>query len=161
VAISPVAGYLPPAEQTVNITPGQLVTLTYTYQSATTPQQSWRQTHFGSPENTGPGADNADPDGDGRSNLDEYSAGTDPKSPADFFRVTASVRGPDSFTVTLPGRKDRSYTLQRRDEATGNWLPLPPATGPLAADNPALSLTDPNPPPARGIYRVSVAPPQN
>lgn len=40
--------------------------------------QTWRQTHFGSPDNAGNGADDADPDGDGRANLLEYATGTIP-----------------------------------------------------------------------------------
>lgn len=159
VWIAPVAGYLTPPLEPVTITAGELLTFTYTYQSALTPQQQWRQTHFGSQENTGTGADSADPDADGKSNLEEYAAGTDPNSPVDFFRVTTATRGANSFTAILTGRKDRTYTLQRRDIATGAWVPILPATGPLPADNPSLNLSDSNPPPGLGLYRVVASPP--
>lgn len=46
-----------------------------------TPLQLWRQTHFGSKENLGSGADASDPDGDGLQNLIEYALGTVPTSP--------------------------------------------------------------------------------
>lgn len=42
------------------------------------PLDAWRQLHFGSMANTGPGADNSDPDGDGVPNLVEFFTGTDP-----------------------------------------------------------------------------------
>lgn len=44
-----------------------------------TPQQSWRETHFGSSSNTGDAADDADPDGDGIPNLLEFALGLTPK----------------------------------------------------------------------------------
>lgn len=43
-------------------------------------QQSWRQTHFGSTDNTGNAADAADPDGDGVANVLEYVLGSDPNA---------------------------------------------------------------------------------
>ncbi len=45
---------------------------------ALAPVESWRLTHFGSASNEGPGADSADPDGDGVVNLLEYALGADP-----------------------------------------------------------------------------------
>jgi hypothetical protein len=39
---------------------------------------SWRQTHFGSTENTGDGADTSDPEGDGLENFLEYAFGGSP-----------------------------------------------------------------------------------
>ncbi len=41
---------------------------------------SWRLAHFGSSENTGNAANNADPDGDGISNLFEYAFGLNPNA---------------------------------------------------------------------------------
>lgn len=40
--------------------------------------ESWRQQYFGSPDNTGNGADNANPDGDSLTNLLERAFGTNP-----------------------------------------------------------------------------------
>lgn len=43
-----------------------------------TPMETWRQASFGTITNLGSAADKADPDGDGRNNLAEYIAGTNP-----------------------------------------------------------------------------------
>jgi hypothetical protein len=54
-------------------------------------QADWRQTHFGSPENAGPGADLADPNGNGVNNLLEYALGGDPVAPAPASAVLPLV----------------------------------------------------------------------
>jgi microcystin-dependent protein len=56
-----------------------------------TGQQQWRLRYFGSIENSGPGADGNDFDGDGLSNLMEYATGNDP---------TQSSVVPESFGVS-------------------------------------------------------------
>lgn len=53
---------------------------------ATTPEV-WRHTHFGTLANTGPAADDADPDGDGTRNLLERYAGLNPNDPTARFQV--------------------------------------------------------------------------
>ncbi len=45
---------------------------------AGTPQQSWRQTYFGTAANTGTAADTYDADDDGLTNLVEYAFGLNP-----------------------------------------------------------------------------------
>jgi sulfatase modifying factor 1 len=47
------------------------------------PSEAWRLASFGSPENEGPGADSADPDGDQIVNLMEFATGSDPKKPTE------------------------------------------------------------------------------
>lgn len=47
----------------------------------------WRHTHFGTLTNTGNAADDADPDGDGTSNLLERYAGLNPNDPTARFQV--------------------------------------------------------------------------
>jgi hypothetical protein len=69
-------------------------------------QETWRKHNFGTEGDAGPAADDADPDGDGRSNLLEFAVDTDPRS-AD----TASVLE----TSLLSGRVALSFF--RRDEA--------------------------------------------
>ena len=55
-----------------------------------TAQEQWRLQHFGSSENTGAGADEADAEGDGLTNVMEFATGNDPKA---FSSV------PESFAV--------------------------------------------------------------
>jgi hypothetical protein len=50
-----------------------------------TPLQEWRRIHFGSPDDSGPGANNADPDSDGVENLAEFAFDLDPKTPDAAF----------------------------------------------------------------------------
>jgi hypothetical protein len=47
--------------------------------TAASPQQQWRQTYFGSSQNSGAAVNSADPDGDGLNNLAEFAFGTNPK----------------------------------------------------------------------------------
>ncbi|HEY1052093.1 MAG TPA: hypothetical protein VGE39_20120 [Prosthecobacter sp.] len=59
---------------------GASATVPFTIQvSAPTSVQSWRQAYFGSSQATGSALDNADPDGDGLSNLAEFAFGTNPQ----------------------------------------------------------------------------------
>ncbi len=53
------------------------VTLNFT---VNTMQESWRRQHFGITSNTDSAANNADPDGDGKTNLEEFAFGTNPGS---------------------------------------------------------------------------------
>lgn len=51
-----------------------------------TEQEGWRLAYFGSAANSGAGADAADFDHDGMSNLAEYIAGVEPNNPASVFK---------------------------------------------------------------------------
>jgi uncharacterized repeat protein (TIGR03803 family) len=144
---------------TIQVTSGTSRTYTYTYAPKSLATiEDWRQAHFNSRENQGVGADSADPDHDGRPNIDEYAASTNPNINSDFFRALSCSRGPTTFTVTVFGKQNRRYTLERRNPSTGDWSAVLPATSPLASDNPALQLIDPSPPSGIGLYRVVASP---
>ncbi len=152
-----VAGFDLPADQPVTITGGQQTTITFTYASGLSPLDSWRQTHFGTTANTGNASDNADPDGDGRRNIDEYAAGTNPNSSADLLKVLTVTRTGSTCEVTVAGKAARRYQLQRTtNAATGPWTNIGSSVLQSAAAN--LSLTDPASPPAKAYYRVLVSP---
>jgi len=83
--------------------------------------QNWRVANFGSPENSGNAADGADPDGDGFSNVEEYSAGTNPLSAASFPAPALVITSPAAAAVSLPDAADALRVAAAS-----------PATGPLA-----------------------------
>jgi len=115
----------------------------------------WMIAHFG--HATGRAEDHSragdDADGDGASNLDEYTAGTDPLNPACCFRVAASL-SPSECLLSFQSSIGRAYTLLSRAslEAAG-WTPVSgqsgvPGTGETLALHAPLGLA------AEGFYRV-------
>lgn len=106
-------------ESSGNLTISTLVT--------STPLETWRDGFFfggnASTATTGPGADSADFDGDGVSNLIEYIGNTDPTIPSANPVVASTVTvGPDTFlTLTYPrraGDDSLTYTVQASSDLT-------------------------------------------
>ncbi len=83
---TPTAGGVRLAKLTLNCNDAEQspfeINVTGTGQGFLTPQELWRQQYFGSPANSGNGADNFDFDSDGLPNLLEYALGLDPTSAA-------------------------------------------------------------------------------
>jgi len=155
-----VAGYDTPTTQSVTVTSGQLSTLTYTYAVPVTltPQESWRQTFFGITTNTGNATDNADPDGDGMTNLAEYTSGTNPNSRSDVFKVSSHQKSGSTFTLTTAGKSGRTYVLERNTTLdSASWITVT-TQGPLGADA-SVTLTDTSSPAGRAFYRIRVTGP--
>jgi sugar lactone lactonase YvrE len=71
---------------------GTFTTLTLT--------QGWRQTHFGSPANTGNAADRADPDQDGLPNLLEYALNLPPNAASRATAAVQAASGSLEYTYT-------------------------------------------------------------
>ena len=107
-------------------------------------REAWRQTYFpGSTASTGPGADAADADNDGRLNLLEYALGSNPTvvDSGPGFAVS-TVSGQLSLTYTRIDDPTLTYTVQgRSDLATGAWSTVDP----VAANNPLSGLTGTQP----------------
>jgi len=84
--------------------------------------QQWRQTNFGTTTGSGNAADNADPDGDGWTNAQEFAAGTDPNNRGSSLHVSQmQASGGDMFVdfATVAGK---SYRLERSDSLeSGSW----------------------------------------
>ncbi|MBL9133630.1 MAG: hypothetical protein JNG86_20640 [Verrucomicrobiaceae bacterium] len=152
-----VPGYEVPSPQSFTVTAGQFTILTYSYAPATTPQESWRQTYFGSTANSGNAADTFDFDGDGFTNAQEYAAGTNPTLSGDFFKVTDSQRTASTFTASTAGKAGRTYTLQRSVNLT-SWTAVGSPQGPLASDG-AVTLQDAAMPNDAAFYRIVVTGP--
>jgi hypothetical protein len=158
VTITPAANQLGTATISVTVSDGSLTdTDTFTLTVTGTAQQTWRFEHFGSTSDSGDGANSADPDGDGQSNLDEYTADTDPNNAADVFKILTTTKAASSFTVTANGKAARSYVLHRQSTLGGLWEPVI-SVGPLGDDT-QVTLTDPAPPATNAFYRLSVTGP--
>jgi hypothetical protein len=72
------------------------------------PVQAWRLEHFGSPSNTGVGADGFDLDGDGVPNGDEYVTGSGPDEWGTNCLAFAAGPG-DAVTFSFPTCEARGY----------------------------------------------------
>lgn len=81
------------------------------YITVLTAFQSWQVQYFGSTTNTA-GAANADADGDGMSNLQEFLTGTDPTNGASAFLITSVVLTGSDVLVTWTTGPGRTNALQ-------------------------------------------------
>jgi hypothetical protein len=90
-----------------------------------TPFQAWQIQYFGSTNN--PAADpNADPDGDGQTNLSEFLAGTNPTNSASVFRILSAAVAQNSLLVTWMCGGGRTNVLQAAPALGSPWSNLSP-----------------------------------
>ena len=80
---------------------------------------TWRQVHFGSAANSGIGADLADPDNDGVTNLQEFAFNLDPNV-ADAKRLVAGAAGTAGLPVVSIGDNGRLRIEFIRRKASNN-----------------------------------------
>ncbi|MCX8156808.1 MAG: Ig-like domain-containing protein [Verrucomicrobiae bacterium] len=125
---------------------------------------TWRQQYFSAADLANPvkeatvWGDQADPDGDGRSNLQEYVAGTVPTNAASrlVFNVERAAG-----TVRLrisPRAEGRTYTLLVSSSLLGPYTPV--ANPQVQINGSELILTDPAPPSAgTRFYRLAISMP--
>ena len=107
------------------------------------PVDAWRFEKFGLQANDALIAgDDADPDGDGQTNLREYLAGTEPRDAASRFAAVCARNGSGQFVVRFFARKGRGYTVMSRASfSSGAWQPL--ATMLPPAVNQIVEIPDP------------------
>ena len=107
-----------PGEHTVVITvtdtagASASVNLAFTV-NATLPDRTWRWQNFGSTAATGMGADDADPDGDGVSNLAEFAFGLNPTQGNSDVGIRAEAGGQQQAVGGM-----RAVFMRRKDYAT-------------------------------------------
>lgn len=103
-----------------------------------TPLQIWRDTYFRTTANTGTAADNADPDGDGLTNLVEYALGTRPDdTDGEQGRLSAPVMLRDtarprlSFKIPSAPPSEITYRVQVTSDLV-TWKTLATKSGSAA-----------------------------
>jgi hypothetical protein len=100
---------------------------------------------------------NADPDGDGLSNLQEFLAGTDPTDSSSSLRITSIVTNGPDIVISFTTSSNRAYDAQYNDDLTiSNWSAVVtniPGTGAIVSTNDpgAASLTN-------RFYRIRLVP---
>jgi fibronectin type 3 domain-containing protein len=119
--------------------------------------QQWRQSNFGTTNNTSDAADIADPDGDGWTNAQEFAAGTDPNDRASLLKVSQMETNGNDMTVSFTTVTGKTYRLERSASLqSGSWFPVQdsiPGTGGI------VHVNDPNGAgQTKRFYRIVVAP---
>ncbi len=121
----------------------------------------WRQAYFGVEATSDPqgrAADDADPDGDGFTNLEEYAANTHPLREDSRLEILSLTKVDNHCTLTFTGQLGRRYELQRRHDLPGaEWLTV---TGldPVTTLAP-VTITDAEASTAATLYRLrAIAP---
>jgi hypothetical protein len=102
------------------------------------------------------GADpNADPDGDGFSNLQESIAGTNPFDSNSYPHIPIVLYAPGYFEVTVPSAPGKLYTLQSTtNPPQGNWLAETNFEAPLGTNMITLAVPAPS---GMKFYRVAIS----
>ncbi len=115
---------------------------------------SWRLLWFGTVSNALSAAD-ADPDGDGASNWEEYVAGTNPNDPASVFQFLPGTSfAPSSFTLQWSSVVNKHYTVQCSSGLSpGNWTTL---ASNILGNGQTMQWTDSNAAGKARFYRALV-----
>jgi subtilisin-like proprotein convertase family protein len=98
-----------------------------------------------------------DADGDGLTNYQEYTAGTNPQAAGSVLRITLTQRSGDDINITFPSVFGKRYQLQTTNNLGSPWTSLTnniPGTGqPVTVTDFAVTDTM-----AKRFYRVQVLP---
>ncbi len=126
-----------------------------------TPLELWRHAQFGSLANTGPAADDADPDADGTGNFLEYALGTTPASAASRPNLESQISNLKLQLTFRRARADLTYIVEASTTlAPDSWQPIatnPGTVGDLVTVQDSIEVTTANPP--RRFIRLRVISP--
>jgi sugar lactone lactonase YvrE len=113
---------------------------------------TWRLLYFGTVSNALSAA-NADPDGDGASNWEEYVAGTNPLDATSVFKFQpATPVSGGAFTLQWPSVVNKSYSLQSSPSMSAGWTTITNLIG----NGQTLQWTDTNSASGAKFYRALV-----
>jgi hypothetical protein len=123
-AVAPAYERVTPAEATVTLSGSAPPTLTEI--------EMWRQTFFGSPENQGVGANSADPDQDGVTNLVEFALGSAPNAAVSTPTISYTLHSGPGMRLALTFTPQAVTAIDYGVEASSdlaNWTyqPIAPA----------------------------------
>ncbi len=104
------------------------------------PLTTWRQTHFGTTQDSGDAADFADPDQDGLPNLLEYALNSSPTSAADAPYPAAHVAGSRLHLTFLRARNDVTYIVEASSDLS-SWTTIATNPGAVSLDT-AVTVAD-------------------
>ena len=108
---------------------------------------AWEMLQFGSA--TGDGT--ADTDGDGRADVEEYQAGTDPKAASSRFMVSRYEKAGGLLDIRWPSATGCLYTVETSDDL-GTWQPFCDSLPGTGAE--MSCLVDPTLPQAGRFFRI-------
>jgi fibronectin type 3 domain-containing protein/regulation of enolase protein 1 (concanavalin A-like superfamily) len=85
--------------------------------------ENWRFSHFGTTANSGSAADQADPDGDGMTNAQEFAAGTDPNDSSSTLAISQIARSGNDMVISFASMAGKTYRLDSSDAVqSGSWV---------------------------------------
>jgi hypothetical protein len=114
---------------------------------------TWRLLYFGTVSNILSAA-NADPDGDGANNWQEYIAGTNPLDATSVFKLLpATPLTGSSFTLQWPSVVNKNYTVQSSSSPGSDWTSI---ASNLIGNSQVLQWTDTNASTGAQFYRAQV-----
>ncbi len=95
----------------------------------------------------------ADQNGDGASNRDEFTAGTDPRDPGSRLFIRDAAHDGALWTISFPTVSGRSYAVERSATlAPSSWI----AVGIIAGNGAEQVFAEPKAPGATRFYRLRV-----
>lgn len=111
---------------------------------------AWEIQYFGGTDIAG-GGPNEDWDKDGRINLEEFEAGTDPTDPSSLLKVISFAPSGTSWVIKWNSVANRHYSVDWSHGIGGPWEMV---ASNLPATPPINTYTNPLPNPAQSFYRI-------